>query len=313
MRQIGTLQTQIQAERFTAFLLTQGISAVAEPETDWWTVWVRDEDHVSRARDALEEYQRNPDDARYHGVLREANAVLQAEAKRRDLARKNLIPVGGGRGRPPGLAASPMTAVVIALCGILFVLSGFSSVGTRSLQFCDDRHAQRDNWDPQRIPDRLIDIRRGELWRLVTPIFLHGDVAHLALNMIMFYVFARVIEMRKGAAGLGLLILLIAIPSNAAQGLAPSTWGALSGGPFFLGMSGVVYGLLGYLWMKTAFDPGSGMSVSTGTVIFLLGWMMLGFTGVLQSTLPMANLAHAAGLLAGMLLGYVTSPRSWQA
>jgi membrane associated rhomboid family serine protease len=61
------------------------------------------------------------------------------------------------------------------------------------------------------------------------------------------------------------------------------------------------------------FDAGSGLSVSAGTVVFLLGWMTLGFTGVLQSTLPMANLAHAGGLLAGMILGYVTSPRNWQA
>jgi GlpG protein len=316
MRQIGTLQTQTQAERFTAFLLTQGISAVAEPETNWWTVWVRDEDQVSRARDALEEYRRSPDDPRYHGVLREANAVLQAEAKRRDLARKNVIPVGGGRWGQPGLRATPMTAVVIALCAVLFVLSDFggddASVAMRSLKFCDLRHTLQENWDPNRIPDPLIDIRRGQWWRLVTPIFLHGGPWHLLFNMIMFHVFARVIEMRKGAAVLGLLILLIALPSNAAQGLAPSTWGTLSGGPNFLGMSGVVYGLLGYLWMKTVFDPGAGLSVSAGTVVFLLGWMTLGLTGVLQSVLPMANLAHAVGLLAGMLLGYVTSPRTYR-
>ena len=314
MRQIGTLQTQTQAERFTAFLLTQGISAVAEPETNWWTVWVRDEDQVSPAREALEEFRRNPDDPRYHGVLREASAVLQAEAKRRELARKNVIPVGGGRWGQPGLRATPLTAVVIALCAVLFVLSGFgrddASVAMRSLQFCDVHHTLQDNWDPNRFPDRLIDLRRGEWWRLVTPIFLHGDVLHLVFNMIMFHIFARVIEVRKGAAVLGVLILLIALPSNAAQGLAPATWGTLSGGPFFLGMSGVVYGLMGYLWMKTVYDSGSGLSVSAGTVVFLLGWMTIGFTGVLQSTLPMANLAHDGGLLAGMIVGYVSSPRT---
>jgi len=314
MRQIGTLQTQTQAERFTAFLVTQGIVAVAEPETNWWTVWVRDEDHVARGREALEEFRRNPDDPRYHGVLREANAVLQAEAKRREQARKNVIPVGGGRGGQSGLRGTPLTAVVIALCAVLFVLSGFGrdhgSVAMRALQFCDLRHSLQPNWDADRLPDRLIDIRRGEWWRLVTPIFLHGDVLHLLFNMIMFHGFARVIEMRKGAAVLGLLILLTALPSNAAQGLAPSTWGTLSGGPFFLGMSGVVYGLRGYLWMKTAFDPGSGLFVSAGTVVFLLGWMTLGLTGIFQDSLPMANLAHTVGLLAGMFLGYVTSLRT---
>lgn len=314
MRQIGTLPTQTQADRFTAFLVTQGISAVAEPEKTWWTIWVREEDHVARARDALEDFRRNSDDPRYRGVVREASAVLQAEAKRRDLARKNVIPVGGGRWGQAGARATPLTAVVIALCVVLFVLSGFGreneSVAMRSLSFCDIRHNQQDNWDPNRIPDRMIDIRRGEWWRLVTPIFLHGDTLHLLFNMIMFHVFARLIETRKGAAALGLLILLIAVPSNAAQGLAPSNWGTLAGGPSFLGISGVVYGLMGYLWMKTVYHPGSGLYVSAGTVVFLLGWMTIGLTGVLSDSLPIANLAHVIGLLSGMLLGYLTSPRT---
>jgi GlpG protein len=313
MRQIGTLQTQAQADRFTAFLVTQGISAVAEPESSWLAIWVREEDQVPQARDALEEFRRNPDAPRYQGVFREANAVLQEEARRRELARKNVVTMGA-RGGQPGLRAAPLTAVVIALCVILFVLSGFGrrpdSVPLRALLFCDVRHTQEENWDETRLADRLVDIRQGQWWRLVTPIFLHADWLHLLFNMIMFHIFARMIEMRKGAGVLGLMILLIALASNAAQGLAPSTWGTLSGGPAFLGISGVVYGLMGYLWMKTVYDPGSGLYVSPGTVVFLLGWMTLGFTGVFQDTLPMANLAHACGLLAGMALGFVTSSRS---
>ncbi len=223
-------------------------------------------------------------------------------------------PRGGSGWGQAGARATPLTAVVIALCVVLFVLSGFGreneSVAMRSLSFCDLRHTQQDNWDPNRIPDRMIDIRRGEWWRLVTPIFLHGDILHLLFNMIMFHVFARVIESRKGAAALGLLILLIAVPSNAAQGLAPSNWGMLAGGPNFLGISGVVYGLMGYLWMKTVYHPDSGLYVSAGTVVFLLGWMTIGLTGVLQDSLRMANLAHVIGLLSGMLLGYLTSPRT---
>ncbi|MCU0874590.1 MAG: rhomboid family intramembrane serine protease [Pirellulaceae bacterium] len=313
MRQIGTLQTQAQADRFTAFLITQGISAVVEPEANWWAVWVRDEDRVVAARDALEEFRRNPDDARYRGVMREASAVLQEEAKRRELARKNVITMAA-RGGPPGVRAAPLTAVIIGLCVVLFVMSGWgrkaASGPVRALLFCDVRHSRDSDWDETRLADRLIDIRQGQWWRLVTPIFLHGDLLHLLFNMIMFHLFARPIEMRKGAGALALMILLIALASNTAQGLAPSTWGPLSGGPSFLGISGVVYGLMGYLWMKTVYDPGSGLYVNPGTVVFLLGWMTLGLTGVFQDTMPMANLAHLCGLLSGMVLGYVTSPRS---
>lgn len=313
MRQIGTLQTQAQADRFTAFLITQGISAVAEPEPDCWAVWVRDEDQVTPAREALEEFRRNPDDARYHGVLRTAQAVLHEEAKRRELARKNVVTVGAHRG-PPRMQSAPLTAVIIGLCVVLFVMSGFgrraNSTPLRALMFSDVAHRQTADWDETRLADRLIDIRQGQWWRLITPIFLHGDVLHLLFNMIMFHIFARTIEARKGSAALGAMILVIALVSNAAQGLAPATWGTLAGGPFFLGMSGVVYGLMGYLWLKTVYDPGSGLYVNLGTVFFLLGWMTLGLTGVFRDAMPMANLAHVCGLLAGMALGYVSSLRS---
>ena len=207
-----------------------------------------------------------------------------------------------------------MTAVIIALCVVLFVLSGWgrqaASAPLRALLFCDVRHSRDSDWDETRLADRLIDIRQGQWWRLVTPDlparrFVAPAVQHDHVSPL-----CAGHRGAQGAGVLGLMILLIALASNAAQGLAPSTWGPLSGGPSFLGISGVVYGLMGYLWMKTVYDSGSGLYVSPGTVVFLLGWMTLGLTGVFQDSMPMANMAHVCGLLSGMVLGYVTSPRN---
>jgi GlpG protein len=310
VRQIGTLPTQAQAERFTAYLITQGVSAQAEAEDEAWVIWVRDEDQLPRAKEAFDAFVENPDDPSYQGVVREANARLQSQAKRREEARKNYIAMRG-RWQRRAVRKAPLVTVVIILCVIVFILSGFggnpTSTPRRVLGFCDVVHALEDaGWTPDRLSDRLIDIRGGQLWRLVTPIFLHGSTLHLLFNMIMFHVFASRIEDRKGAWRLGLMILLIAIPSNLAQGLAPTTWGPMSGGPFFVGMSGVVYGLLGYLWMKTVYDPGDGLHIGYGTVGFLLIWMLLGFTGLLDGAFggKIANLAHGVGLLAGMSLIY---------
>lgn len=307
MRQIGTLPTQSQAERFTAFLITQSIPAMAEPEADSWAIWVRDEDHVARAAEALTEFNQSPEAPRYQGVIRAASAVLDEEAKRRAAARKNLMAAGSLRAQ-----AAPLTVTVISLCVVTFLLSGFggqrNSAPLRTLMFCDMRHRLADNWDETRLADRLIDIRQGQWWRLITPIFLHGDVLHLLFNAIMFHLFARAIEARKRAVTLAVLILVIALTSNLAQALAPGTWGPLAGGPFFLGMSGVVYGLMGYLWMKSVYDPSAGLYVSPATVMFLLGWMTIGLIGVFRDVLPMANMAHLSGLLSGMALGYLSSP-----
>jgi GlpG protein len=308
MRQIGTLPTQPQAERFTAYLITQGVPAQADQEGAVWEIWVREEDHLDQAKQALDEFQRAPEDPRYQGVLREANAKLQDELKRREQARKNVVQVGRRWSRP-GLRKTPLVTVVILLCSIVFVLTGLGrdarSTPYRVLGFCDS--LQRSDWDVHRLEDRLIDINRGQVWRLITPIFMHADILHLLFNMIMFHAFASRIEAVKGTWKLGLFVLLIALPSNLAQGLAPATWGTLSGGPAFVGISGVVYGLMGYLWMKTMYAPESGLYVSAGTVLFMLVFMFLGFSGLLNELFrgDIANLAHGVGLLAGMALGYL--------
>jgi len=308
MRQIGILENQDQAERLTAFLITQGIPAHLDQEDASWAIWVRDEDHLDEAKDVLEQFARNPDDSRYQGARREASAILNGESKRREEARKNVIQMHGRWNRSAS-RRSPLVVAVILLCVVVFLLSGLnanpaSSVAMRTLSFCDTM--QPTDWNEDRLADRLVDIRAGQVWRIVTPIFLHGGIFHLAFNMYMFHLFGRVIENRRGALRLALIMLVVALISNLAQGLAPSDWGTFRGGPGFLGLSGVVYGLLGYLWMKTTYEPDSGLYVSGGTVAFLMIWMLLGFAGILDLLFrgSIANLAHGVGFLTGLAIGY---------
>src|SRR5205814_9740200 len=96
----------------------------------------------------------------------------------------------------------------------------------------------------------LIEIKNGQLWRLITPIFVHGGFLHLLFNMWWMRDLGFMIEQRKGSLRLALMVLLVAIPSNIAQ--------YMTAGPWFGGMSGVVYGLFGYIWMKGKFSPHEG-------------------------------------------------------
>src|SRR5436309_984790 len=61
----------------------------------------------------------------------------------------------------------------------------------------------------------------------------------------------------------------------------------------WLGFSGVVYAMFGYLWMKGVNEPEQGVVLHPSTVRIMLLWLLLGFTGFLS----MANGAHLAGLL----------------
>jgi len=308
MRQIGTIPNVDWAERFTAFLLTQGILAQAEEENGAWAIWVRNEDHLDEAKSAFERFIGNPDDSQYQDALREASAILDAEAKRREQAQKNLIEMRG-RWNRPGSRRNPLLVAIILLCVGVGIVTGFGKYrgGTafRVLGFCDTIQPDED-WDRNKTSDRLLNIQQGELWRLVTPIFLHGSIVHLLCNMIMLHIFGSVIEDRRGTARFAAIVLVVALVSNLAQGLAPSTWGPFGGGPFFVGISGVVFGLLGYLWMKTTYEPDSGMFVSGSTVAILLIWMILGFAGVLDQMfgIHIANLSHGVGFIAGLGLGY---------
>lgn len=133
---------------------------------------------------------------------------------------------------------------------------------------------------------------RTEPWRLVTPIFLHFSVIHILFNMMTLWQFGPPIESSRGSWRFALLVLAIAIPSNVAQYL----WS----GPAFGGMSGVLYGLFGYLWMKSRYEWSTEFYVSRNMVIWMIGWSVMCVCGILG---PIGNACHFAGLIVGMIIG----------
>jgi len=74
----------------------------------------------------------------------------------------------------------------------------------------------------------------------------------------------------------------------------------LAAGPAFGGMSGVVYGLLGYTWIRSL-KSNSGYLLHKGIVVMMIGWLILGYTGWIG---PIGNAAHLSGLLLGMAYGF---------
>ena len=97
---------------------------------------------------------------------------------------------------------------------------------------------------------------------------------------------------------LALLVVVIGVCSNLAQ--------YYYSGPVFGGMSGVVYGLLGYIWIRGKFDPGSGLYLHPQTVIMMLIWFVACFTPLVPHV---ANTVHAVGLVIGIVWGYLSSLR----
>jgi GlpG protein len=301
MRQVGSLSDQREAERFAAYLVTQGIEAHAEQDNHDWAVWVRDEDQLDQARNCLSHFRLDPDDSRYRGVERDAEVIRREDVQRRAAAQKNLIEMRGRWSRPTvGRTPLTMTVIVLSILVTIFGSMGKAREGigksiNEQLFFCSLTDYVVANKNP------LASLAKGELWRTVTPIFIHLDPLHIIFNMLMFFQFGALVESLKGTVRLAGLILAIAVISNVAQAVGPD---ALGGTPRFGGMSGVVYGLFGYVWIKSTFCPEPGFYTSQGTVIILIGWLFLCMTGAIGA---IANIAHVVGLVVGMVVAYVPS------
>jgi len=74
-------------------------------------------------------------------------------------------------------------------------------------------------------------------------------------------------------------------------------------GVWFGGLSGVVYALMGYAWLRGERDPESGIYLERGLMGFAILWLVIGYFGVFG--LAIANAAHVTGLLVGLAMALV--------
>ncbi len=140
----------------------------------------------------------------------------------------------------------------------------------------------------------------GEYWRLVTPAFLHFGWLHIAFNSLWLWELGGRVERTLGHLNMLGLFLVIATLSNVCQ--------YLFGGPsLFGGMSGVVYGLLGFSWVGARVQPRWAFSPPRPVMLFMLGWLVVCLVGLVEGLGfgAVANAAHLGGLLAGAGLGAV--------
>ena len=142
----------------------------------------------------------------------------------------------------------------------------------------------------------------NEWWRLVTPMFIHFSPTHLIFNSLWIYILGREIEQLDGKIIFIFLILFTSASSNYLQY-------SFSGPSLFGGLSGVVYGLLGYCFVSETFLRINKFSFPPAIYIFMFVWLLIGFTGFLDllGFGKIANFAHLGGLLSGILSGYIFS------
>jgi GlpG protein len=289
MRSIATFTEEKMALRFWNYLQAIEIDSNLEEDENSkeWLVWVLDEEKFALALQAHQEFLDSPDDSKF--IISKKNKTDDNQTKEEYTGKSrfknyNLRDSWLKQNRSPGMISLALIITSVAV----YLLSGMGKNTEIVSAFLISEKAN----------GSLSEISSGQVWRIITPIFLHFGALHIIFNMLWLHELGGQIEKRKGAGFISLFIVVTAIVSNLTQ--------FKFGGPMFGGMSGVVYGLLGYVWIKSRFDPGDGLYISQNTALFMLAWFFLCFANVFPGV---ANWAHAGGLVTGAVWGYISAVR----
>ena len=289
MRLIGQLKEEQQARCLAHYLFNHGIESQVDPGREGgWEVWVLDDDLVEAGRNHLQRFQQDPAAPEF---IEGAKAGLQQQKRQEKADTPKRARVIDGRVAIQRPVIS-MGIVTMALMAISIAVTIATRLGNN--QPLVSWLSISNNYS--RSLFALQEIAHGQVWRIFTPMFLHFDLLHILFNMLWLKDLGAIIETFKGSGYLLILVLTIAAISNVGQFLA--------GGPNFGGMSGVVYGLLGYLWIHGKFNPAAPIRLNPRIVQLMLIWFVVCLTGLVG---PIANTAHGVGAAVGMAWGYISA------
>jgi GlpG protein len=140
----------------------------------------------------------------------------------------------------------------------------------------------------------------GEYWRLFSPALLHFSVLHIVFNTLWVWDIGGKLERILGSIVWSIGVAIIAILSNVLQY-------QISEYPLFGGLSGVVYGLIGFAWLLPLLNKHWPVIISKQLMVFFVVWLGVGYTPFPEmiGLGSIANTAHSIGLLSGLALGLV--------
>lgn len=157
------------------------------------------------------------------------------------------------------------------------------------------------------VPSRLLADPFGEAFTLLTSMFMHGDLGHIASNMLFLYIFGDNVEDALGHGRYLLFYLFAGIAAAAAQFLT-----GIDSPIAMLGASGAIAGVLGAYIVLYPRAPVLGVFVFV--LITVPAWLVIGYWFLFSNLLPavaslglparggIAFMAHIGGFVGGLLL-----------
>ncbi len=323
MRPIGSIANEQHARWFGDYLYVRGIDNDIEPEEGAWTIWIHDDHQIEAGGAELAAFLREPDAPRYRTEA--AQAAARRHAAQEDEAKARVRHVDVRTQLFTGASHTPyVTYFLLGICAVISVLiltaeperqaevmrplriSAYDVHSARDIGFAETLKARMELGLPEILGREISKadggqtrLAGGQVWRLITPIFIHFSLAHILFNFLALRQLGALMECHTGAGFMIAFVGVTALLSNLGQYMVS--------GPAFGGMSGVNYALFGYLWIRGRNDPGFGVELDQGTVWMMLVWFVLCFTGLLGN---IANTAHGLGLAAGAGWGWLQALRA---
>jgi len=293
MRLLTTVSDESHAKVLRDALYADGVvTTLKETRDGSFAVWVHDEERMEQARSFLDRF--DPSSSRVADMAKKARARRRQEAKADEQLRARTEKIRRQIEAKQSMRIGPVTTGLIAICVAVFFLTdmGKDMSVVRYFTFVPlvpsgNRLAFGD----------VSAIWQGQPWRLFTPMFLHFGFMHILFNMWWLKDLGTAIERVFSSRYLLTFVLLTAAFSHVLEY-------AVSGPTNFGGMSGVVYALFAFIWIRGRLDPSFPYRMPQQLATFMLIWLGLGFTGWVG---PIANWVHTGGLVAGAAWGLISS------
>ncbi|MDE1315263.1 rhomboid family intramembrane serine protease GlpG [Vibrio aestuarianus] len=267
MLRLITLNNPRMAQAFIDYMASRHIEIQMMPEgSGQFALWLLDDQYQVETEAELTQFLQNPNNKKYQAASWDVAETRNNHFQYRSPSMFAMVKAKAG----------PLTLGVMSLCLVIFTLQQFGLAN--------------EVFSALHFP--AITGQQWQIWRWFSHALLHFSVLHIVFNLLWWWQLGGDIEKKVGSFKLGQLFLVSAALSGAAQ-----YWVE---GANFGGLSGVVYALVGYLWMLGWKAPNVGLQMPKPLIGFMLVWLVLGFV---QPFMAIANSAHLAGLVAGVFLG----------
>lgn len=276
MIRAASLPIEVNLLRFSRFIQSQGIGHRINEESGQQVIWVEGEQQAVLVREALASWPFDEESSVEGSATYNAQPLFSPVTLLSKLIR--------------AFVQAPVSFSLILAC---LLVALFSMLGAQPQRVAILFYPMLDS---SGLFPLLASIDSpAEILRSLSPMLLHFGELHLVFNMLWLWYFGRQLESAQPRWLFIVLVVCCSFVGNTAQYL-------YSGTSNFGGMSGVVYGLVGYTWIVHTFMPRSHLLINNKMfVVFVIALIAM----EIVASSWIASAAHLGGLVAGLIVGIV--------